>query len=94
MTTVKKLQMTGTATPDGIIAAAQEPNYNYRSEHPMIMRAILGNHHCSVYQAKSERVSGVQQLIHRTTGIQTLVQMKAHLLNNHRLGVIDFGNAN
>jgi rfaE bifunctional protein kinase chain/domain len=44
---------------------------------PMMLRAILGRQHDTVSQAEFERVREfVKQFIDRTTGIQTLVQMK------------------
>jgi len=127
MITVRKLQMTGTASAGEILAAAKEPNYIYRPElansprqasylpgtevevigqlpahlrikhcifdhdgtlstlregweqimKPMMLRAILGKQHDTVDEATFTRVGEmVRQFIDRTTGIQTLAQMK------------------
>lgn len=125
--TIKKLRMTGTASAEEILAAAQEPNYVFNPElaafprkakflpgtefeligklpadleikhcifdhdgtlstlregwekimEPLMMRAILGEQHDSVDETTFARIhSLVRGFIDRTTGIQTLVQMK------------------
>ncbi|HEY1648928.1 MAG TPA: PfkB family carbohydrate kinase [Terracidiphilus sp.] len=127
MITVKKLQTTGTASADEIVAATADLNYVFQPElansprqaryipdteievigdlpgdleiahcifdhdgtlsvlregwegimEPMMLRAILGAQHDTVEEVVFERVRAtVKQFIDRTTGIQTLVQMK------------------
>lgn len=126
--TVRKIQTTGTATPDEILAFGAEPDYVYRPElaselrratyfngteieivsdlpsdlqikhaifdhdgtlstlregwektmEPMMIQAVLGSRYAeaddSLYR-KAQKM--VRQLIDKTTGIQTLVQMQS-----------------
>jgi rfaE bifunctional protein kinase chain/domain len=125
--TVKKLQTTGTASPEEILAAAEEPNYVFRPEladaprlasylpgteieivgtlpadleikhcifdhdgtistlregweqimEPMMLKAILGDRYEAADEAAYAHVRElVRHFIDRTTGIQTLAQMK------------------
>jgi rfaE bifunctional protein kinase chain/domain len=127
MITVRKLQTTGTATPEEIFAVGAEPDYIYEPEladlphfarylegteieqigelpqnleiqhcifdhdgtlstlregwekimEPMMVQAVLGPQYATADAAVFARVTKeVRSLIDRTTGIQTLVQMK------------------
>jgi rfaE bifunctional protein kinase chain/domain len=137
--TVRKLQMTGTATPEEIRSVGSEPDYIYRPElaseprrarylenteieiiaelpevlhlkhaifdhdgtlstlregweqtmEPMMVRAVLGPRYEDTDDSLYRKVlNAVRQLIDKTTGIQTLVQMQALVKLVHQFGFV------